>query len=76
MYVKGEYKCVKWECMYVKWECMYVKGECMCVREPEWIMSCTAPHTLSLGLMQVWTITTSSFNMSFKESFEIFYLIR
>jgi len=39
MYVKGEYKCVKGECMYVK-------GECMCVREPEWIMSCTAPHTL------------------------------
>ena len=37
MYVKGEYKCVKGECMYVK-------GECMCVREPEWIMSCTAPH--------------------------------
>ena len=38
MYVKGEYKCVKGECMYVK-------GECMCVREPEWIMSCTAPHS-------------------------------
>jgi len=37
MYVKGEYKCVKGECMYVK-------GECMCVREPEWIMTCTAPH--------------------------------
>ena len=37
MYVKGEYKCVKGECMYVK-------GECMCVREPEWIMSCMAPH--------------------------------
>ena len=38
MYVKGEYKCVKGECMYLK-------GECMCVREPELIMSCTAPHT-------------------------------
>jgi len=40
MYVKGKYKCVKGEYMYVK-------GECMCVREPERIMSCTAPHSMS-----------------------------
>jgi len=38
MYVKGEYMCEKGECTYVK-------GECLCVRELEWIMSCTAPHT-------------------------------
>ena len=31
--------------MYVRGECMYVRGECMYVRGPEWIMSCTAPHT-------------------------------
>ncbi len=26
------------------WKYMCVKGECMYVKEPEWIMSCTAPH--------------------------------
>jgi len=42
---KGEYMFAQeWKYMYVKGEYRYVKGECMCVREPEWIMSCTAPH--------------------------------
>ena len=44
MYVKGEYMCEKGECMYVKWECM-------CVRELEWIMSCTAPHIATFTLL-------------------------
>ena len=43
---------------------MYVKGECMCVREPEWIMSCTAPHkgmwithtTLLLREQNIWML--------------------
>ena len=33
------------ELNWIELNWMYVKGECMCVRELEWIMSCTAPHS-------------------------------